>query len=121
MKRTAEIFLEFQPYLMKSPITTADAHKQASSADKTTTDFWTKTWLANITANHKKFGSFAKNSVGKAFGKAFGKPSIIAGSGPSLKRTGPLLKDSPKDMLLISCLHNLHYPATRCRGSGLGR
>ena len=94
---------------MKSPITPQQAHKNACSADDTTIDHWKETWVRNIKANHKKFGPFAKRSVGKLYGKAKGAPSIIAGSGPSLKHVGAKLKDRPENMLLVSCLHNFHY------------
>jgi len=109
MTRTAEIILEFQPYIMQCPVTPEQAHKEACVADDTTINHWRETWIKNIKANHKKFGSFAKHSVGKLYGSAQGSPCIIAGSGPSLKHVGEKLKDRPKDMLLISCLHNFHY------------
>lgn len=104
-----EIALEFQPIILNPPIDQNKAHEKACSNDKTTINHWEKTWLANIQANKQAFGSFAEHSVGKLWGTGGSRPTIIAGSGPSLKYTAPKLKDRPKEMLLVSCLHNFHY------------
>lgn len=109
MTRTDNILLEFQPYIMEPPIKPEQAFSQAASADGPTISYWRDTWLRNIKANKETFGSFADKSAGKLFDSAMGQPSIIAGSGPSLKHTIGKLKDRPKCMKLISCLHNFHY------------
>jgi len=109
MQHTEEILLEFQPYIMASPVTPQDAHNQACQADANTITHWRETWLRNIKDNKATYGSFAENSVGQVWDTAKGRPAIIAGAGPSLKKTIERLKDRPKDMLLISCLHNFHY------------
>jgi len=106
---TREIALEFSPIIPGPPISQDKAHKQACSNDEATIDHWYDTWMRNIKANKERFGSFADHSVGKLYNSHICKPSIIAGSGPSLKYTAPKYKDRPENMLLISCLHNFHY------------
>jgi len=76
--------------------------------DGVTIDSWRKTWIDNIKANKKTFESFSENGIGKLFDCLSLKPAIIAGSGPSLKVNGHLLKDRG-DIPLISCLHNFHF------------
>jgi hypothetical protein len=104
-----EISLDFQPYIMQAPMQPSEAHKQACGSDDATMKYWRETWLKNITANKARFGSFAKNSIGQLYNTSKGRPSIIAGSGPSLKFGIDKLGQRPEDMLLVSCLHNFHY------------
>lgn len=104
-----EISLDFQPYIMQAPITPGDAHKQACSSDEATIKYWHDIWLKNIAANKAKFGSFAANSIGSLYNSAKGRPSIVAGSGPSLKFVIDKLCKRPEDVMLISCLHNFHF------------
>lgn len=107
--KSRTIALEFQPNLLQAPIPQEQAYKEACASDNATINHWEKTWLANIKANKAKYGSFGKNSAGILWGKGECQPAIIAGSGPSLKYTAAKLKDRPRNMLLISCLHNFHY------------
>lgn len=109
MSRIDEILLDFQPYIMSPPVSPETAHSNACKADGPTINHWRETWLRNIKQNKERFGSFKEKSVGLLYGEAEGKPCIIAGAGPSLKHSIHKLKDRPKDMLLISCLHNFHY------------
>ena len=80
----------------------------AVANDDVTINSWRPIWKANVAQNHKKFGSFAAQGIGKEFAKHHLSPAIIVGSGPSLKKN---VKDlaSVKDIPIYSCLHNFHY------------
>lgn len=71
-------------------------------------DHWKHIWLANMTANKLRFGSFAPHSIASEYQKYQYGSAIIAGSGPSLKGNAHELKNRGK-IPLISCLHNFHY------------
>lgn len=107
--KTANIILEYQPYIAQAPISPDKAHQQACSNDAVTIDKWSDIWVSQIKSNHERFISFADNSIGKLFGKWNCRPMIIAGSGPSLRKNVSKLKDRPEGMGLVSCLHNFHY------------
>jgi len=107
--KTANIILELGPTIPAPPMQLGQMYKSACSADDVTIDVWSEKWLSNIRANKAKFGSFASMSIGLDFGKFAGKPCIIAGSGPSLAKNCSILKDRPKEIGLVSCLHNFHY------------
>lgn len=94
---------------MQPPVSPEKVHKDACSADDVTIKHWRETWIRNIKSNFKDFGPFSEKSVGKLFGSSKGAPCIIAGAGPSLKRNAHLLKSRPKEMILVSCLHNFHF------------
>lgn len=106
--RKAEIQLELQDYIDGPPITPREMHRQACVADDATINAWRDTWIANVTANKAKYGSFGDNSIGKLFGLFRNLPVIVAGSGPSLKYNAAKLKDRGR-MGLVSCLHNFHF------------
>lgn len=108
MSRTAEIILEYQNYIDAPPVAPQSLYGQACSNDGVTIESWRKTWLDNIAANKKKFGSFAEKSIGKFHGKFKHQPMIVAGAGPSLKHNAAELKKKG-DIPLISCLHNFHF------------
>jgi len=103
------IIVELKPYIPHAPIAVGDAHRRACSNDQVTMEKWTETWVSNIRENKKRYSSFAEHSVGSLFGTFSPRPCIIAGSGPSLKKSIGMLKDRPEDMHLVSCLHNFHY------------
>ena len=109
MSRIDKILLEFQSYIMEPPVSPQKAHEQACRADDATIKHWRETWLSNIKINKDNFGSFKDNGIGLLHGIAENRPAIIAGAGPSLKHVAHKLKDRPKGMLLVSCLHNFHY------------
>lgn len=109
MAKRANIVLELQGTIPTPPISLRDMYKGACSCDDVTMDAWSAKWLSNIAANKAKFGNFGDNGIGKVFGQFAGKPCIIAGAGPSLAKNIHLLKSRPKDMGLVSCLHNFHY------------
>ena len=106
--RTANIDLNFQPYIMQAPTTKQEMWGQATRNDNITIESWRETWISNAKKNKEHFGLFADYSVGELFGSLQHKSCILAGSGPSLAYNGELLKDR-QDMPLISCLHNFHY------------
>lgn len=108
MARTAEIVLEYQNYIETPPVASQALYGQACSNDNVTIESWRQTWISNVRANHKKFGSFKDKSIGKLFGLYRNKPCIVAGSGPSLKYNGAKLKDRG-EIGLVSCLHNFHF------------
>lgn len=108
MPRTAEITLEYQNYIETPPVQANQLYGQACSNDGVTINSWRDIWIANVKANHKKFGSFADKSIGKLFGKFKYMPAILAGSGPSLKVNANQLKNRG-GIPLISCLHNFHF------------
>lgn len=84
-------------------------YSTACQADDITVKSWRDTWISNVKKNHALLGSFKEHSVGKLWGLCRDKgPAIIAGSGPSLKHNGAMLKDRG-DIPLISCLHNFHF------------
>ena len=109
MTKKSTIVLEYAPTIPDPPIPLGNMYRAACSADDVTINSWQDKWVANIKANKEKFGSFKANSIGQEFGKFAGKPCIIAGSGPSLAKNASLLKSRPKEMVLVSCLHNFHF------------
>lgn len=106
--KTANIVLDYQNTITRPPQALPTMMAQACASDGATIAAWRELWLANIRANKEKFGSFADHAVGKLHGSAEGLPVIVAGSGPSLKLNIEHLKDRPKFMKLVSCLHNFH-------------
>lgn len=108
MARTATIPLELQNYIEHPPVQPEQLYGNASANDKVTIDSWRATWLANIKANKAKFGSFKERGIGQLFNRYKNSPALVAGSGPSLKHNGHLLKDRG-GIPLVSCLHNYHF------------
>jgi hypothetical protein len=108
VNKTANIQLELQPYIQHPPQALTQMYGSACSADATTVATWRVKWLSNITSNFKKYGPFASKGVGLLHQKWIGQTAIIAGSGPSLGLNIGKLKDRPKHIKLISCLHNFH-------------
>lgn len=106
--RSTEIDLEYQNYIENPPIAPAQLFGNACSSDAVTVNTWRQIWIDNVKANHKRFGSFKENSVGKVFGSKKYQPAIIAGSGPSLFHNGKSLNERG-DIPLISCLHNFQF------------
>jgi len=108
VSRKAEIILEYQNYIETPPASPSQLYGQACSNDGVTVDAWRDVWISQTKANHKAYGPFKNKGLGKLHGILKHKPAIIAGSGPSLKYNGKLLKDRG-DITLISCLHNFHF------------
>lgn len=106
--KKAEVFLEYQPYIDRTPHTDKQAYSQSTSADSATINHWAETWLSQIRMNKEHFGSFAKFGAGQLFNQKRYQPCIVAGSGPSLKNSVEGLKNRG-DIPLVSCLHNFHF------------
>ena len=106
--RTAEVPLEYQPLIPGPPVAPDGLYQNACSNDANTVQGWGDIWANNIKANRAFVGDFADRGVGKLFGRFQHKACILAGSGPSLKVNGHLLKDRG-GVPLISCLHNFHF------------
>lgn len=106
--RKREIVCEYQNYIFERTGEREQMWSNATSNDTATVNMWRTTWIANVRANHKRFGSFKEYGIGQIFGKHRYMPMIVAGSGPSLKHNGHKLKDR-NGIPLISCLHNFHY------------
>ncbi len=106
--KTAEVQLEYQPYIDHIPVSPKALFQEACENDVTTINAWRPTWEKNVKENHQKYGPFAERSIGQVFGHSHQKPVIIAGAGPSLKGNADALKNK-KDITLVSCLHNFHY------------
>jgi hypothetical protein len=108
MRKLVEMEFEFNNTIPKPPAGARDMYKQACANDAITVDHWRDKWIANIQANHKRYGSFGEHGIGKLFGIFDKKPVIVAGAGPSLKNSIEGLKDSG-GIPIISCLHNFHF------------
>lgn len=106
--KKAEIYLEYQNYIDRTPVAPKSLYAQACSSDDVTIASWRPTWIANVKANHEHFGSFKDKGVGKLHGIFRNKPAILVGSGPSLKDNAQELLANP-GIPVISCLHNFHY------------
>ena len=107
VKKT-EILLEYQNYIETPPVRPEELHKQACASDEVTINKWRDIWLHNIKTNHKLYGPFSKKSVAELYEHDKLKPVIIAGSGPSLAKLAPELKEKG-EITLVSCLHNFHF------------
>lgn len=108
VRKTAEIFLELQPYIDQPPVPVASLHAQACSNDGVTVNAWRDTWVSQYQANHAVHGPFKDKSIAKLYQKHRHSPVFLLGSGPSLKKNAHLLKDK-KGIPIISCLHNFHF------------
>jgi hypothetical protein len=108
MKKTIEMELEYLNVLDRPPESPQQLHKAAASNDDPTIEAWRDTWIKNQAENHKLFGPFSENGIGKMFGEFKNQPCIVAGAGPSLAGNISDLKEKG-DIGLISCLHNFHY------------
>lgn len=106
--KQAVLTLELQPYIPNPPQTLNSMYASACSSDGPTIQAWRAKWIANITQNSKTFGPFASKGIGNLFQSWLGAPVIIAGSGPSLALNIGKLKNRPKCIKLVSCLHNFH-------------
>lgn len=109
MARIAQLTLEFQNVIEAPPVAPAQLYGQACSNDQATVNSWRATWIKNVQENHAKYGPFKDRSISKFHKFFYGKPVILAGSGPSLKVNAHLLKDRGEAIGLVSCLHNFHF------------
>jgi hypothetical protein len=110
--KTVQMDLEFLNYIPKPPMKGEDLYSNACASDKVTINTWRKTWLGNMAANKKTYGSFKDQSAGQLWGTNAQSPMIVLGSGPSLANSVEALKENSKSenrIPVISCLHNYHY------------
>ena len=108
MSKTATIQLDLQPYIQAPPLTLNQMYGSACASDERTISSWRTIWIRNITQNLATFGSFSAKGIGNLFQTWVGGTAIVAGSGPSLALNIGKLKNRPKHLKLISCLHNFH-------------
>ena len=108
MSKTATIQLDLQPYIPAPPLTLNQMYGSACASDERTISSWRSIWIRNITQNLATFGSFSAKGIGNLFQTWVGGTAIVAGSGPSLALNIGKLKNRPKHLQLISCLHNFH-------------
>lgn len=107
--KKAEVLLRYAPLIDQPPVSPASLHARACQNDDVTVNAWREIWIKNCEANFKRFGGFQEKGIGKLFGQFSHHPVVVAGSGPSLKTNGHLLKDRKSEMHLVSCLHNFHF------------
>lgn len=91
----------------------AAAWATCTGNDQITVDSWGAQWSYQLKANARIY-NFSDNSAMKEHGKCGKKPCILAGSGPSLRKSLPVLldKDPGKgrgDIPIVSALHNFPY------------
>ena len=108
MTKVREIICSYQNLIDGPPAQPEQMYAQACSNDKVTINSWRPIWIANVKANHDRFGSFKEVGLGKLWGQFQNKPCIVVGSGPSLKQNAHVLLEN-KGIPVVSCLHNFHY------------
>jgi len=109
MLKTIDIDLELQPIISGPPEAPLKLRQNAGSNDEITLRSWRDIWLKNTRENHKRFGPFKDNGVGALFNKETGRPVLVVGSGPSLKKNIGDIARFSHDHCVVSCLHNFHY------------
>jgi hypothetical protein len=82
----------------------AALYKQACANDDITVLSWMPQWKKKSADNRAKY-DFSTMSASEDMHKQKGKPVVLAGSGPSLKRNAKHLKNKG-DICVVSCLHN---------------
>lgn len=111
---SVQMKLSYQPYAVGAPpLSKEQLWSQACANDGVTSNTWRDTWLKHIEANVKENGADS-STVEDEYLKHWLKPCICVASGPSLKKNIDVLKDVPKEIPIISCLHN--YGALTDRG-----
>jgi hypothetical protein len=107
MKGMVEMKLAYQNYIPAPPLSQTQWYGQACANDGITVTSWMEEWLRNMEANSKY--EWQADSAYNEYAKSAYMPVIIAGSGPSLKKNAHLLAKRPKQIKLVSCLHNFGY------------
>lgn len=102
------MILAYQQYIAGPPAPKEALWTQACSNDSVTSETWQDKWLDHIKRNVSE-NDADNRMVDKHFGLFGGRPAIIAGSGPSLKKNALALKKKPDFMPIVSCLHNFGY------------
>lgn len=99
--------LELQPTIEGPPVTQKQLYERAASGDGATVSSWRKQWLDQAAANAKTY-DVLNNTIMSEYLKLLGKPCIVAGSGPSLRKNAKELRNRGF-IGLVSCLHNFGY------------
>ena len=100
--------LQYQGSIDGPPCPPEQLYTNACRNDGVTVASWSPVWLDHVATNAAKY-DFLANSVMNDFKKYEYHPAIVAGSGPSLKRNAHHLLNKPKEIPLVSCLHNFGY------------
>lgn len=101
--------LAFQHYIDNPPVRSPqELYQRACSSDGVTIETWLPTWLKHIKENSEIY-DFRANSVMAEHGKSAYKPTIIIGSGPSLKYNVDVLAQNSKDYTIVACSHSFAF------------
>lgn len=109
-----DMILTVQPYIPGIPQGKDFAWKNATRNDSVTLNSWHDTWISQNVENSKYSNGFEKN-VMELYGSFAGKPVILMGSGPSLKKNWKdLIGDGKnsigrKDIPIVTNVHNFHF------------
>ena len=105
--RKVEMDFQYMSPIFSPPVKKDQLRGNAVSNDGVTVNHWRDRWIDQAKENHKNHGPFKDSAIDKLFNLHQYKPCIIAGSGPSLKRSVEGLKKRG-GIPLVSCLHNFH-------------
>ena len=108
--------LTYQMYIASPPRTKEQMWTTACANDKTTSESWRSKWLDHIERNVKENKADERMVDGMLRQHAY-KPCLCVASGPSLNRNFMFIKMLPKEIPVISVLHNYHRfidTDTRC-------
>jgi len=108
LKDTVKMKLQYQQYIPSPPVPKEALWAQACQNDNVTTNSFAQMWLDHTKENCEK-NDVVCNSVMSEHGKNAGRPCIVAGSGPSLKKNADELLRLPEWMPIVSCLHNYGF------------
>jgi hypothetical protein len=108
LSHSVQMKLQYQGSIDGPPCAPQALYQKACSNDGVTITSWKDIWLDHVRKNNAKY-NFFDNSVMKDFKKYEYHPAIVAGSGPSLKKNAHHLLKKPKEIPLVSCLHNFGY------------
>jgi len=109
-----EMVLRLSPYIDGIPNGKESAWKAATNCDELTIKSWEKQWVDQTAANSKNY-DFVKNSAFNAHMACYGKPVILMGAGPSLKKNWKeLVGDGDKsigrkDLKIVAGVHNFPF------------
>lgn len=109
-----EMVLRAQPYIPGIPGGGREqAWEHATRNDDVTLKSWADIWINQTRQNAANY-DFVKNSCMSHWGACAGKPVILMGSGPSLKRNWQVLLGDEKypgrkDLKIVTNVHNFHF------------
>jgi hypothetical protein len=100
--------LMFQGGIDAPPVAKETLYSQSCGNDNVTINHFAEKWLEHMKENVAQYDVKTQTTM-QDYGKYAYRPVICAGSGPSLKKNALLLKTRPKEIGLVSCLHNFAY------------